>query len=205
MKRPSISQLRTKSSSIRSDRPTIFPANDHPVCSICADLSRPPEIARVVVEALSAFGRIDFLVNAAVIRQFSPLLDPVTMGFAAAILELNVLAPLRIAVEIAQRFWQMDPDDNVRHNRSIVNMSSTAGLFIYPDRGQALYGTSKAALNHLTYYMASEFWDLGIRVNAVAPDTFPGRVSTDEVLDAVLGCDRSDKTGEIVRLVGPTP
>ena len=56
---------------------------------------------------------------------------------------------------------------------------------MYPDLGQALYASSKAALNHLTYHLASELWDIGVRVNAVAPDTFPGRVSIDDIRTAV--------------------
>jgi len=50
--------------------------------------------------------------------------------------------------------------------------------------------------------MASEFRDLGVRVNAVAPDTFPGRVSTAEVLDAVLAFDKSQQTGQVVPVTG---
>jgi NAD(P)-dependent dehydrogenase (short-subunit alcohol dehydrogenase family) len=71
---------------------------------------------------------------------------------------------------------------------------------MYPDLGQSLYGTSKAALNHLTYHLANEFWDLGVRVNSIAPDTFPGRIPTEEVLEAILVLDTSNQTGQVVRL-----
>jgi NAD(P)-dependent dehydrogenase (short-subunit alcohol dehydrogenase family) len=180
-----------------------IPANDAAVYAIRADLSHPEEIARVVGESLAAFGRIDWLVNAAARRGWSPLLSPAALASAASTLDLNVLVPMRLAVEVAQRFWRADPEANIANRRSVVNISSTAGLFVYPDCGQAVYATSKAALNHLTYHMASEFWDLGVRVNAVAPDTFPGRVPTEDVLDAVLAFDRSDKSGEITSIMGP--
>lgn len=113
---------------------------------------------------------------------------------------VNILAPLRLSLSLAKTFWHVDPPMNVQLNRNIVNISSTAGLFVYPNTGEALYASSKAALNHLTYHLASEFWDLGIRVNAVAPDTFPGRVSFDEVLDAIIMLDESDGTGDVLPL-----
>ena len=178
------------------------PANDHAVHAIRADLRRAGELTRIVEESLAAFGRIDWLVNAAALRHWSPLPDPAALESAAAVFDVNVLVPLRLAVEVAHRFWRADPQDNMARQRNVVNISSTAGLFVYPDCGQALYAASKAALNHLTYHMASEFWDLGVRVNAVAPDTFPGRVSTAEVLDAVLAFDKSQQTGAVVPVTG---
>lgn len=162
-----------------------------------ADLSRPEEISRVVTETLAEYGRIDLLVNAAAVRHWGPLLSPESLDSAGHMLDLNVLVPLRFALAVAQGFWMADPDANIRDRRNVVNISSTAGLYVYPDTGQALYATSKAALNHLTYHMATEFWDLGVRVNAVAPDTFPGRVAVSEVVDAVLALDKSEATGEV--------
>jgi NAD(P)-dependent dehydrogenase (short-subunit alcohol dehydrogenase family) len=50
---------------------------------------------------------------------------------------------------------------------AIVNIASISGL-----RGSTLrvaYGTSKAALGHLTRQQAAELGEYGIRVNAVAP------------------------------------
>jgi NAD(P)-dependent dehydrogenase (short-subunit alcohol dehydrogenase family) len=117
--------------------------------------------------------------------------------------QINVLAPLRLSVALARGFLVRDVEANIRHNRNIINISSTAGLFVYEDAQQAIYASTKAALNHLTYHLASEFWELGIRVNAVAPDTFPGRISVDEVLKAVVRFDDSVETGQILALHYP--
>jgi NAD(P)-dependent dehydrogenase (short-subunit alcohol dehydrogenase family) len=181
------------------------PTNDDAVYAIRADLSSAKEVARVAEESLAAFGHIDLLINAAARREWSSLLDAPALVSANEVLSINVLVPLRLAVEVAQRFWSVDPAENAAQNRSIVNISSTAGLFVYPDCGQGLYATSKAALDHLTYHMACEFWDLGVRVNAIAPDTFPGRVSVEDVVAAAVELDTCDTTGDIGRLVGPTP
>ena len=88
----------------------------------------------------------------------------------------------------------------MQHNRNVVNISSTAGHFVYEDLGQGLYATSKAALDHLTYHLASEFWDLGIRVNAVAPDTFPGRDATGESSTRSWRSTSSADTGQVVEV-----
>lgn len=181
------------------------PENADAVHAVRADLTQPEQVARVAEEALGALGDVDLLLNGAAERRWANLLEPGALGAAEPMLATNVVAPLRLAVELAQRSWRVDPDENARRRRCVINVSSTAGLYVYPDLGQALYATSKAALNHLTHHMASEFWDLGVRVNAIAPDTFPGRVGLDEVLDAVLELDGSEATGEIVCLQGMTP
>jgi NAD(P)-dependent dehydrogenase (short-subunit alcohol dehydrogenase family) len=183
---------------------TELPANGHAVHAVCADLSQAAEIDRVLEVALRQFGRVDLLISAAAHRQWSSLLDPAALRQAERTIAINVLAPMRLAIGLTLRFWGEDPEGNVEANRNIINISSTAGSYVYPDQGQALYATSKAALNHLTYHLASELWDVGVRVNAVAPDTFPARVSIDEILDAVLEFDRSAATGE-VRLLAREP
>lgn len=175
-------------------------ANARRAHAIRADISRREHIDAVVQEALEAFGRVDLLVNAAAVRSFSPLLVGGADAGAADLFSVNVLAPLRFSLSLARTFWRADSEANIQFNRNILNVSSTAGLFVYPDTGQALYASSKAALNHLTYHLASELWDLGIRVNAVAPDTFPGRVSIDDVLEAMVAFDESAETGHVLPL-----
>jgi len=177
-------------------------ANDRRVHTIRADLGAPDQIQAAVTEAVATFGCVDLLVNAAAVRRFSPLVSSDVEHFAESSFRVNVVAPLRLTRALAEGCWATDPDENVRRRRNIVSVSSTAGLYVYPDLGQGLYSASKAALNQLTYHLASELWDLGIRVNAVAPDTFPGRVPTSDVVDAIAGFDASDETGQVLAVVG---
>lgn len=58
---------------------------------------------------------------------------------------------------------------------SIINISSIAGLI--PDISQIAYGTSKAAINHMTKLVAVQCAREGIRCNAV----LPGMTATDAV------------------------
>jgi NAD(P)-dependent dehydrogenase (short-subunit alcohol dehydrogenase family) len=175
-------------------------ANGHAVYALRADLSRRHEIDRVVSEVVGRFGKVDLLINAAAVRYFSPLLKPGAIDCAEALFQINLLAPLRLSVGLAQALWRSNPADNLKQNCNIINISSTAGLFVYPDLGQTLYGTSKAALHHLTYHLASEFWDIGVRVNSIAPNSFPGIVRTQRVLEAIAAFDGGNQTGEVLRL-----
>jgi NAD(P)-dependent dehydrogenase (short-subunit alcohol dehydrogenase family) len=88
--------------------------------------------------------------------------------------------------------------ENLARNRNVINISSTAGVYVYPDLGQSVYAATKAALNQLSYHLAAEFWDIGVRVNAIAPDSFPSRVQTGVVLDAIRRTDQGDRTGKVV-------
>jgi NAD(P)-dependent dehydrogenase (short-subunit alcohol dehydrogenase family) len=49
----------------------------------------------------------------------------------------------------------------------IINIGSVAGINAFPDR--VAYGTSKAALHHLTKIMALDLAPHNIRVNCIAP------------------------------------
>ncbi|WP_034592847.1 SDR family NAD(P)-dependent oxidoreductase [Hamadaea tsunoensis] len=178
--------------------------NEDAVYSIAADLLAPDGPARVVAETIRAFGRIDMLVNAAARRDWGPLTAPESLDALPDLFALNVFVPVRLAAEAADAYWRRDPADNARELRHVVNLSSTAGHYVYPDLGQGVYSASKAALTQLTYHQASEFWNLGVRVNAVAPNTFPGIVGVDDVIDAVLAFDKSEETGTITVLVGPS-
>jgi len=179
------------------------PGNAHPVCAIPADLGGPGGVAALVDRVAEHTDRVDLIVNCAGGGPWAHLLTPGAADRAGEMFQLNALAPVQLCVGVARRFWAADVADNLAHGRNVVNVSSTAGLVVYPDQGQALYAGAKAALNHLTYHLASDLWDLGIRVNAVAPDTFPGRVAVDEVLDAIDALTGSERTGEVVALHGP--
>lgn len=170
------------------------------VYGIRADISRPSAPGHVVREALSQFGQVDLLVNAAAARHVAPLLDPASEEQAAQLFAVNVIAPARFTLSLTREFWARDPDANLERSRNVVNVSCASGLFVQPDAGEALYGTSKAALHHLTYHLASELWDVGIRVNAVVPDAFPTEVPAEDVLEAIVALDDSEQTGQLVRV-----
>ena len=71
---------------------------------------------------------------------------------------------------------------------SIVNMSSTAGLYGFPRR--APYAAAKWAIRGLTKTMAQELGPSGVRVNCICPGSVEG-----ERMDRVIAAEAS-KTGQ---------
>lgn len=180
---------------------TELPENPARIMTVQADLEHPEQLRQVVTRALAEFGRVDLLVNAAAYSVWSPILaDSRVSDSAERQFRTNVIVPLRLCEALAEDFWRARSDDNIAHNRNVINISSTAGVFVFEDLGQSVYSASKAALNYLSYHLAAELWDLGVRVNALAPDAFPSNVPTQKVLGAIHALDNSTRTGRVVIL-----
>ncbi|MGV9821204.1 SDR family oxidoreductase [Nocardia xishanensis] len=185
------------------DPQTDVPENESRVFLIRSDLTAPGEVERVIDLALARFGGVDLLVNNAASLRLHPqglvdgdsAIDDFEAQFA-----LNVGVPLRLSARLAQRGWMHDIDGNRARNRNIVNVSSLSGSKVYPG-GQAVYAASKAALNHLTRHLAAEFEEFGVRANAVAPDSFPARVPTEKVLQAIVELDAGAMNGGVYSVV----
>lgn len=178
--------------------------DEPPVFTIQADLTIAADVDRVVEVALARFGRVDLLVNAAVCSVWAPIVESeALLASMRRQFETNVEAPLRLAAAVATACWRDRRTENLTANRNVVNVSSIAGEQVYPGQGQSVYAASKAALNMLTRHMASEFEAFGVRVNATAPNSFPDRVATGAVVDAIVALDRGHMTGTIATLDEP--
>jgi NAD(P)-dependent dehydrogenase (short-subunit alcohol dehydrogenase family) len=141
------------------------------------------------------------LVNSAVHSVWAPLLDcNRVIESASAQFQINVIAPLQLAVLCAQRFWCGRKASNLEENRNIINVSSIAGTNVYSGVGQSVYAASKAALDHMTRHMAVEFREIGIRVNALAPNSFPRIIPTARVVEALKELERGTMTGRVLLL-----
>ncbi len=173
------------------------------VFSIRADLTGQGECERIVEAALDRFGRIDLVVNAAVFSRWGNMLESIHLVDSAATqFLLNAVVPLRIACAAARLSWEDVIEENRSSNRNVINISSISGQNIFAGEGQGVYAASKAALDHLTGHMALEFAAIGVRVNAVAPNSFPRNVPTTRVVSAIENLEGGNDTGTIVVVDG---
>ncbi|SFG39745.1 NAD(P)-dependent dehydrogenase, short-chain alcohol dehydrogenase family [Duganella sp. CF458] len=168
---------------------------------IQADLTQREDIARVVETAMERHGRIDALVNAAADIAFHGSLRELWRAeddYPQSQMLLNAIAPMQLASAIYQYCWKGQAAENARRNRSIVNVSSISGLYVFEERGQAFYGVSKAALNMLTLYLSLELAPFSVRVNAVCPARFTDPAATGRVTNAIRSLLGGAATGTIV-------
>jgi NAD(P)-dependent dehydrogenase (short-subunit alcohol dehydrogenase family) len=125
--------------------------------ALICDVAAPDQVEAAMAQVKQRFGSLDALVNNAGTAVFKPALETTLAEFQRT-LDVNLTGAFlmtKAAVPL------------MRAGCSIVNITSISGL-----RASALriaYGTSKAALAHLTRQLALELSVLGIRVNAVAP------------------------------------
>ncbi|MFG1376162.1 SDR family NAD(P)-dependent oxidoreductase [Xanthobacter autotrophicus] len=127
--------------------------------ALTCDVSDAQGIAAAVDALVARFGRLDALVNNAGVAVFKPLLE-IDDAEWSRVFEVNLSGPF-ICTRAAA------PLMREQGGGAIVNITSISGLRASTLR--TAYGTSKAALAHLTKQLAVELASLGIRVNAVAP------------------------------------
>ena len=131
---------------------------DH-VLAIHCDVSNAQQVEAAVADVVANFGRIDVLVNNAGVAVFKPIQETsfeewrYVMGtnLDGAFLCTQACAPIMRKAGAG----------------SVVNIASISGLRASTLR--VAYGTSKAALIHLTKQQAVELGNAGIRVNVIAP------------------------------------
>ncbi|MHC3467552.1 SDR family oxidoreductase [Streptomyces sp. 7R007] len=126
---------------------------------VSGNVGDPAHLLEVTERTLGAFGRIDVVVNNAATNQpYGPLMEADPQAWRAAF-GVNVEAPLRL-VQGAWRAWMRE------HGGAVVNVCTEGATHVGPNVGA--YGTSKAALLHLTRQLAGELAPK-VRVNSVSP------------------------------------
>lgn len=127
--------------------------------AIECDVSDPDQVANAIKEVVAKFNHIDALVNNAGIAVFKPVMQT-SFEEWSRVLAVNLNGPF-ICTQACV------PAMLARGGGSIVNITSISGVRASTLR--VAYGTSKAALMHMTKQQAVEFGNQGIRVNAVSP------------------------------------
>jgi 7-alpha-hydroxysteroid dehydrogenase len=137
------------------------------------DMNDTERVGELVEQAMSAFGRIDVVVNNAGGTSPRPFLDTSERMFERAF-HFNVTSAFALSKAAVPHLLAQD-------GSSIVNISSAMGRM--RDRGFVAYGTAKAALAHMTRLLAADLAPR-VRVNAIAV----GSVAT-SALEVVLTDD----------------
>jgi NAD(P)-dependent dehydrogenase (short-subunit alcohol dehydrogenase family) len=153
------------------------------------------------VQALAAavaqrFGRVDILVNNAGVGSFAAPLHEMTPEAWEKILNTN----LRGVFYCVRSFVPMMIKAGTGH---IVNISSLAGKNALPNG--AAYAASKSGLNGLSYSIAEELRDHGIRVSVVCPGSVDTELSPHTGKDSNKMLKPDDVAHVVAMLVTQAP
>ena len=146
------------------DNATLTPAavelgDNKTVLAVHCDVSSPESVKAAMDQVEAKFGRIDALVNNAGVAVFKPI-GETSFEEWRKVLGTNLDGAFLCTQACVPAMLRAG-------GGSIVNIASISGLRASTLR--VAYGTSKAALIHLTKQQAVELGTVGIRVNVVAP------------------------------------
>ena len=128
------------------------------------DIGSTDSVTSVFDQAEKILGRrVNLLVNAAAQLDFG-LFPAITDESWTNLLNVNLSGTMRMSRSFAERLIAAGEPG------AIVNITSVTGMQVMA--GVPIYGSIKAAVNHLTRSMARDMFDKGIRCNAIAPGYF---------------------------------
>jgi NAD(P)-dependent dehydrogenase (short-subunit alcohol dehydrogenase family) len=135
------------------------------VAPVVLDLGSQASIEQAMAEVVSAFGRLDLLVNNAGGNLRKPATD-VSWAEWDALMASNLRGAFFMSQQVGRHLIAAGRPG------AIVNIASTHGLVGAAER--SVYGIAKGALIQMTRMLAVEWAPHGVRVNAIAP----GRLDT---------------------------
>jgi len=124
-----------------------------------ADISDEIAVSRMMADVLKWSGRLDVLVNNAGVADFGPI-EETNFERWRTVFATNLDGTFLCSQAAT-------PHLKERGGGAIVNIASISGIRASTLR--VAYGTSKAAIIHLTQQQAIELGEFGIRANCVAP------------------------------------
>ena len=163
---------------------------------IPSDVLDRPSLQGLHDAVLSAFNRIDILVNSAGITKRVPTLD-CSEELWQSIMDVNLNGTLRTCQIFGKTMLKQEKG-------RIINIASLSTFVAFHE--VAAYGASKAAVGALTRSLAVEWAPYGVCVNAIAPGIFPTDLNR-ELLDSARGKELVTRTpmarfGTVEEVVG---
>lgn len=123
------------------------------------DVTAIDQVRRMVRDAITHYGKLDILVNAAGVPHRGPTTEISEDDFDR-IYSTNIKSVTFASAAAGRHFVE-------RGTGSIINICSLTTTIGLP--GRALYGPTKGAVGQLTKALAVEWGPSGVRVNAIAP------------------------------------
>jgi NAD(P)-dependent dehydrogenase (short-subunit alcohol dehydrogenase family) len=169
----------------------------HNVLPVDCDVSDESQVAAMVQTVLGWSGRIDALVNNAGVADFGPI-EETTFARWQTVMRTNLDGVFLCSQAVIPALRQS--------RGAIVNIGSISGLRASTLR--VAYGTSKAAVIHMTKQQAVELGEYGIRVNCVSPGPVKTKLSmavhSPEIISAyhdAIPLNRYGSEAEIGRVI----
>jgi 3-oxoacyl-[acyl-carrier protein] reductase len=177
-----------------SDLEAAHPGAIHVVYGSAADSVVVKQAGQMI---FSKFKRLDIVVNNAGILRDN-MIGMIPDDEMTAVMENNVISVLKVT-QMAGRLM-------MRHKSgSIINLASIIGR--RGNKGQLVYGASKAAVIGATLSASKELAPNNIRVNAVAPGLIETRMTegipsdTKQKLQAQIGMSRLGTAEDVARVI----
>lgn len=147
---------------------------------VVTDVSSSMDCAALIQAALTAFGRIDGLINNAGFNHRGTV-EAVQLADLEQIIEVNLTAPMRLSKLILPHLHKNGHKEarNAGEQGAIVNVASLAGRV--PLDHEAAYCASKFGLRAFSFAMAEELKGTGITVSVVSP----GPIETGFILEDI--------------------
>jgi len=125
---------------------------------VLCDVSQPDQVAQMAAHVTATAPSVDALVNNAGVADFGPLAET---DFARwrTVMDTNLDGVFLMSQALRPALCAA--------RGAIVNIASISGLRASTLR--VAYGTSKAAVKHLTLQQAAELGEFGVRANCVCP------------------------------------
>ena len=165
--------------------------------AVKVDATSRQDIEKALEEIISAWGRVDILINAPGINSATPFFD-ISEDEWEKIMQVNLKSMFLACQVFGKRM--------VEHGEggSIINISSVSSG---PPLSKVFtYSVSKAGVNNLTQFLAREWAKEKVRVNAIAPGFFPAeqnrKILTQERIDSIFRHTPMARFGDPGELVG---
>lgn len=148
---------------MRQPKPDIFGSQSDRLKVLTLDVTEPASISKAIVEAISAFGGIDVLVNNAGIGVVGAF-EAIPMATVREVFETNTFGVMAMTQAVLPLFRE-------RRRGVVVNVTSSVTLARMPLA--AAYTASKAAIEGFTGSLAFEAEWFNVRVKLVEPGYGP--------------------------------